>query len=177
MIRGLEARHLWTPPGLAEPALTLNKRIDDSGDVVFPHYRVDEIGGLMGLGDIEEANDPKVGADGENARLTRRRGKSVSYSGLVRARSGDDLREAEADLRAAFEDATAEGRMDVVLHPMHPKFGSELPKFYLARALGLECGDVQGPPTATTFGFERGFVLGLRMSDPHYFDSEGGEYA
>jgi hypothetical protein len=177
MIRGLEARHLWTPPGAEEAALTLNERVDDEGTPTFPHYSLEEIGGLMGLGDVEEANDPKVGEDGENPRLARRRGKSVSYAGLVRARSLDDLREAEADLRAAFEDVSAEGRMDVVLHPLHPKYETELAKFYLARALGLECGDIQGEPTVTTFGFERGFVVGLRMSDPHYFDAEGGEYA
>lgn len=177
MIRGLEARHLWTPPGAAEPAIVLNEVVDDAGAPVFPRFKLEEIGGLMSLGEVEEANDPKVGADGENPRLARRRGKSPSYAGLVQARSADSLREAEAELRAALEDVSAEGRMDVTLHPLHPKYATEEPKFYLARALGADIGDAQGEPNVTTFGYERGFVVAFRMSDPHYFDAEGGEYA
>lgn len=157
---------------LALPALTLNLLEDEDGDPVWPRYKLVEVGGLMGLGDAEEINDPKVGQTGENPRLSQRRGKTVSYVGAVQARSLRDLRLAEAALRAAFADCTRQGLMDVTPHPDNPEFLDDPPKFYEARALGVELVDVQGPPTVTTFGFERTFILGLRMADPRYFDDE-----
>lgn len=174
---GIEGVHVWFNPPDAEKGLALNHlKDDDSGEPLFPRYEVEAIGGLMGLGDPEDNADPKVGEDGENGRLSRRRGKTVSYTGLVIARSLRDMRVAEAQLRAAFADQSIEGRMLVMPHPDNVEFEDDPPKHYFARSIALECGDEQGPPVSRSFGYERVFVLGLRMHDPRYFDDDGGVY-
>lgn len=177
MIWGLEGHHAWTPPGALEPAIVLNRSHDDAGKPIWPRYTLVEVPGLMGLGDAEAINDAKVGRPGENARLSQRRGKSVGYVGMVQARSLRALRLAESALREAFADCATEGRMDVSPHPGNVEFEDDPPKFFFARALGLDDPDAQGPPTAKTFGYERTFVLGLRMSDARYFDDETFSHA
>ena len=166
MIPGLEGRFAWTPAGEEEPAVTLGLLRDDEGREVWPRYRIRNIGGLMGGGDPEDNRDAPPGRLGEIARLSQRRGKSVTFSGAIQARTLLELREAEADLRAAFA-AMTEGRMDATWHPSNTEFDAVPPKFFEARALTCEVVDVQEAQ-----GWERAFVIGLRMGDPRYFDEE-----
>lgn len=167
MLLGIEARHAWTPPGASEPAITLNRIKDDAGAPVWPRYRVRRISGLMGLGEPEDQRDRPVGRLGEIVRRSNRRGKTAVFEGAIQARTLLELREAEADLRAAFNDLEGEGRMDVTPHPDNAALAAVPPVFYEARALTCDIIDVQGGRT-----WERLFVVGLRLGDPRYF-SEG----
>ncbi len=167
MIWGIEGRHAWTPPGADEPAIVLGRELDDAGVRVWPHLKLDRISGLHSLGDSEDRRDPRIGQIGEITRHSKRRGKTVTYEGRIRARSLKTLREAEADLRAAFAEQEAEGRMDVTPHPLNTEFAGEPAKFFTARALGIDIIDRQEQR-----GYTRFFVLALRLGDPRYFDDE-----
>jgi hypothetical protein len=158
-IGGIEALHGWRPPGASEPAVTLGEG----------PYRIIEITGLSSLGDSEDNRDLLVGAVGERARPSERRGKTVAYVGRIEAETLLELREAEAALRAAFADETAEGRMDLAAHPDNVELAGQTPKFYEARALNCDIPDVQA-----TKRFWRPFVIGLRAGDPRVWDAETG---
>lgn len=174
---GLEAIHAWTPPGASAPVIELNRRKDDAYALpVFPQYRVQKLGGWGSLGEPSASNDPRVGRDGEIPRRGRRRGKTTTVEGDVIAKSRSEMRQAEADLRAAFADITREGRMDVSLHANNPD--APYSRFFNARAVALEIDDTLVSPTRSlSGGWERPFVLALRWSDARYFgDSTPAEF-
>lgn len=166
-IWGIEGIHAWTPPGASEPAIELGRVKDDLGVLVWPRYKLRVVSGLMSLGDPEDNRDAPVGRIGEISRLAYRRGKTVVYEGTIKARTLLELREAEADLRAAFADQSAEGRMDVSPHPLDTQWTGVPAKFYEARAMTCEIPDNQSTQT-----WDRNFVVAVRMSDPRYFDEE-----
>ena len=60
--------------------------------------------------------------------------------------------------------------MDVSPHPLNEAFAEEPAKFYTARPLALDISDEQPSPFGDSMGFERVFLLALRMGDPRYFD-------
>lgn len=171
MIGGLSAIHAWTPPGAIEPVIELNRIKDDSGDPVWPRYRVRNILGLKSLPDPEDNRDRPPGRRGERARLSGRRGKTVVYEGWIEARSLFELEEADSALRAAFAEIATEGRMDVFWHSLHTTYAAVPPKFYEARALTCDIVEVQNATTWT-----RPFVIGLRNGDGRYFDEESEIY-
>lgn len=160
MIWGLEGRHQW------DGGVILNRRVDDAGDLLLPRYKLARIGGLSSLGDSEDVRELPVGREGEVPRRSLRRGKTVTYEGVTQARSLDDLRQAEADLRSAFYDQRAEKLMVVTPHPDYAS-GS---RFYRARALAAEINDEQGAPVNVSLGYERSFIVSVRLSDPRYYD-------
>jgi hypothetical protein len=165
VIAGLEGIHAWSPPGAIEPAIALGRTHDDSGDPIWPRFKLLRITGLGSKGEQEENADRPVGRPGEISRLSMRRGKSVVYEGELQARSLLALREAEEAFRAAFEDGTTLGRMDVTWHPLLTEFAAVPAKFYEARALTADIIDQQA---ATTWS--RPYVVGLRNLDRRYFD-------
>jgi hypothetical protein len=166
MIAGKEGRHAWTPAGAEDAAVTLGLIRDDEGKEVWPRYRIRRIGGLSSGGDGEDNRDPRAGSAGEIARHSQRRGKSVTYEGVIEARGLKEMREARDALVAAF-DSLDEGRMDVTWHPSNVEFAGETPKFYEARALTCEVvEELQGRRWVWPF------VIGLRMSDRRHFDEE-----
>lgn len=146
------------------PILTLNRLFDDSGAELWPRYKLKSVSGLMSLGDAEDNRDLPVGRVGELARLAYRRGKTVVYEGAIKAQSLLQLREAEANLRAAFAEESGEGCMDVRPHPLDTQWVGVPEKFFEGRALTCEVVDVQNSKT-----WERGFVVAVRMGDPRYF--------
>lgn len=155
-IWGLEARHTWNG------AVMLNDLTS------FPRYKLDRISGLTALGDSEDVRELAVGRLGEVPRRSFRRGKTITYEGRIQAQTLEEMREAEAALRAAFADQLTERRMIVTPHPSY-RTGS---RYFRARSLALEIADEQGSPFNITRGFQRAFVLSIRSSDPRYYDSE-----
>jgi hypothetical protein len=154
-IGGIEALHSFTPPGASEPAITLGQGA----------YRITGIQGLSSLGESEANSDARVGGVGEVARLSQRRGRTVAYEGRIIASSLLELRNAEFELREAFDDDSGEGRMEIAAHPDNAELAGEPPKYYEARALSCDISDQQ-----TSKSFTRSFVIGLRMGTPRVYD-------
>ena len=167
MIGGLEAIHAWTPPGEEAAAVELGRVYDARGTLVWPRYELRVITGLGSLGDPEDNRDRPPGQAREIARLSERRGKTVVYEGPIKAQTLKELREAEADLRAAFADEETEGRMDVSWHPLDTQWEGVPAKFYEARALTVDIVDKQEGQR-----WVRWFVVSVRLSDGRYFDEE-----
>jgi hypothetical protein len=165
MIAQTEGIHAWTPPGAGAVAVELGRTTSDVGAPVWPRYTLSRVSGLGSVGDPEDNRDRPAGQAREIARLSLRRGKTVTYEGKIKAQSLLELREAEADLRAAFDDEQREGRMDVSWHPLLVAFAAVPAKFFEARALTCDVIDVQ-----TSERWERPYVVGLRMGDRRYFD-------
>lgn len=155
------------------------KRTDDLGAEVFPRYWVDHIGGLQGGGESGDRRDNKVRAQGEIPRRSFRRGKTITYEGLTQAPTRAELRQAEADLSAAFDDQETEGLMVVTPHPLYDASGDY--RYYPARALTCEIDDVLtfSPNRPNTRGHESPFVIALRNARAggvSYFDQDGVGY-
>lgn len=142
-------------------AAVLNLVRDEDGIQVYPRVRVTYTN-LRTLGDASTVADPRVGGPGEINRRTFRRGRPVTYSGFVEARSLEDFETYSGELLEAFADISAEGRMDAAWHPL---IGWEPAVFYEAQALGLEIGE----PTVSLKVFTASFVLALRNHDGRYF--------
>ena len=169
MIAGKEGLHSWTPPGEVVAAVTFGERTDSKGKEVWPYFKIRNISGLRSAGDPEDNADNKIGAIGQNPRLSQRRGKTVVYENTIKARTLLELREAEDTLQAAFADITAIGRMDVTWHALNEEFKDAPPVFYEAKCLTCDIPDNQA-----TKSFDRLFVVGFRLYDPRHFD-EGTE--
>lgn len=165
MIPGKEGRHAWTPPGAAEPAVTLGLRTDDEGNRVWPYFHIRRISGLRSAGEPEDNASARVGAAGLNPERSERRGKTVTYECTIKARTLIELREAEDTLQAAFADITAIGRMDCTWHPDNAEFEDAPAVFYEAKCLTCEI-----PEEQATKHYERLFVVGLRLYDSRHFD-------
>lgn len=167
MIAGIEGIHAWTPPGAEGAAIELGRIKDDEGTPVWPRFELVRVTGPGSLGEPEDNRDRPPGAAREIIRHSERRGKSIAYEGTLKARDVFELRQAEEEFRAAFDDLEGEGRMDVSWHPLLAAFAEVPPKFFEARALTADIVDTQD-----TRNFERPFVVGLRASDRRYFDEE-----
>lgn len=163
MILGREGVHKWTSADGVE--IELNRLKDNVGVPVRPHVRLREAG-LASLGDATDNRDVRVGEDGEIPRTSHRRGKTVSYEGVIRAGSARELRNYQAELRAAFANRSDEGAMEVFPHELNPEFDEgEGRSLFHARVVGLEMLDLRDSQR-----FESTFVLALRMSDARYFE-------
>lgn len=174
MIGGPEFRHIWTPPDAAESAVTLYSTEDDGSDV-YPRVDLESVD-IQKLAEPTDNFDENVGEDGTTPRGSNRRSKQVTYSGLVKSRAVDGLkvfRDYQQTLRDAFDDNTAEGRMDVTPHPSNPWFtGDEGDRYYNARALTLEMPD--GPSTKEEYRSQ--FTLTLRNHDGRHFGPADPDY-
>lgn len=134
----------------------------------FPWYQLKLISGLHSLGDPEDRRDSPVRREGEIPRLSYRRGKTVTYEGLIKARTLLQMRQAEESLRTAFASEEREGRMDVAPHPLNPEFVGIPRKYYEGRSLGVEIIDQQNTPN-----FWRQFMVAVRLSDAKFYEAEG----
>jgi len=72
-------------------------------------------------------------------------------------------------LLEAFQDTAADGEMTV--SPFTASFGNSY--FYRARALALISDDewIAGPSHTRSGGWERAFIVSLRMHDPHFYST------
>jgi hypothetical protein len=156
----------WTPPGASEVAAVLNRTIDESGNTVFPHVEITGIPGLQDLAEPGSAAHKRVGRRGEVPRRNFRGGKSPLYTGIIRARTERELEEYRAELRAAFEDQSAEGRMDHIPRTAGGLYTADDARFFNASTRGLEMAE------ASPGGglWRASFVLALRNHDGRYFE-------
>jgi hypothetical protein len=159
---GIEARLVWND------GIVLNRRVDDADLPVYPHYAIDSIIGRGDTADADLNTEPRTGARGEIPRRSKRGGKTESYKGSIIARSLTDLRKAETAMKAAFDDLS-EGRLTIKPHPLLNLFYD----FYTrARVISLSIPDEQtAGPNRTSLGYERPFVLSVRLSDGLYLES------
>jgi hypothetical protein len=154
-IAGLEAVHTW------DGVLALNDRLNG-----FPRYKLHQIGGLYSKAEFEDRRQPAVGRIGEIPLLSFLRGKTLTYEGTMEAQTLDDLRALQGSLGGAF--APVDEREMVVT--VDPRIGSAVYSYW-ARCISLDGTEAQeATPNRMTRGFERPFAIGLRMSDPRFYD-------
>lgn len=152
-VPGLGARFQWSG------GVTL-------GDpTVWPRYRLFDIQGLASLGEREDHRDPRYARTGEIPRRSPRRGKTVTFTGRVQARTFPELRQGRGALLAAF-DQTPEGRMDI-LTPQDPSTPS---MYFVAGAMACDVPEVH-VIDGRAMEWERDFVIALRLSDPYVYQS------
>jgi hypothetical protein len=151
-IPGLGARHVW------RELVTLGEWVG------YPRYKLRTIEGLHSLPDIEDLRDTPQSRIGEIPRPGRRRGKTIAYSGVVLAQSSPSLREAVSGLGGALagEEELPEGKMRIV-----PVTGSAF--YYWARVAQFSCDEAPVNSNRPSRGWERGFTLALRLSDPRFY--------
>lgn len=180
MIYGVEGRWLWIPPPYADdhtvaqyatgttggPAnqypLKMQRR-DSTGAKVFPRYWVEKIGGLRSTGDSNDTRDGKVQQQGEIPRPSYRRGKTVTYEGIIQCTSLVQLHIWSENLKAAFDDETAEGLM-ICLPPGPDASGTYA--YFWAKSIACEIADelAFSPNRVFTGGHERRFVAAVRSA-------------
>jgi hypothetical protein len=152
-VPGLNGIHTWND-GVALNDLS-----------VWPRYRLLRIPGLHTRPEMEDTRDQPAGRLGEIARRAILRGKNLVYEGVLEARNQDELEQARDALLAAFT-TTTEGRMSITRAD-----GSD-PFFYTARCTALDPPEELPDAAAlhrSTYGYERAFTLGLRLSDPRFY--------
>lgn len=161
MIPGLDATHSWDGG-----AIVLNDK------TVWPRFVVREIPGLHSLPDKEDRRDlPIARPYREITRKSYRRGKALVYQGKIMARTYQELDQAIADMTEAFAD-TGDKVMTIT-----PYGGGQVYQYY-AEATALDIPeDLPDSRNKTTYGFERRFTLGLRMSDARFYELEENEEA
>lgn len=147
----LGARHQWAG------GVTLGN------PTVRPVYRIRSIGGLGSLGEREDHRDAASGRLGEIPRRSVRRGKTLTYSGVIVADTLPMLRDAEGALMAAFA-ATGPQRMDI-LTPQDPAVPA---MFFWAESMACDVVD-QHTLDGIYSEWQRDYVIALRMADPRVY--------
>lgn len=149
----LEAQHVWGG------GLTLGNAS------AHPWFELARVDGLGSLGEREDNRESATARALEIARRSLRRGKTVVYTGLIKARSAQELRLGEDLLQGAFRE-TAETRMDIV----PPAWFGGPSFFYYAGAMAADVVDEQTfAPQHLPSPWVRPFVVALRMSDPRVY--------
>lgn len=158
-IPGLDGRHTWNSAIVMEGD---NETLESFPSE--PYYVLTEIGGWRSLPDTELASDPAHSRHADVPRTSKRRGKTVAYTGSVVASNPSDMHEAADELLAEFF-STEPGEMLV-----EPLVGGAS-YFYRARPLSIVSDEkwIVGPHDSRSGGFERAYVLSLRMDDPRFF--------
>lgn len=150
---------------------------------IWPRYRLTGIPGFKSLGDLEDARDLPAGRSREIPRAALRRGKAFTYQGIIEARSQPEL-DAGIDALMVACVPTEEQRFAITsllpalpADPTLPVSGDNplvtVPAtWFMARITALDPPEQQ--PDATTlhgetYGYQRSFALGVRMSDARFF--------
>lgn len=167
MLPGAEGIHHWRAAdapegsfGTIEPFLL--GAVDPWDGRIFPCADVKEANSGT-LADGTDNADGRVGASGEIARRSFRRGKTHVFSGNVVARSLADFRTFEEEMKAAFASQEI-GQMWAGWHPDVPTIGDTIRTFY-ARPIACEIGE----PIQSRSEFKARFVVAMRNHDGGYF--------
>lgn len=173
MLPGIEAKHVWQPAS-GDP-LTLGG-VDQASVATWPRYRLLKIDGRQAKPDQDDRRDPASGKLGEIARRATLRGKTEAWEGLIIAQSLSQLRTAADDLIAAFAEGD-EGTMTIQAPASYTGLDNHT---FTARVMTCSSPDQQtfGPAigvgqgyVAGSGGWVRPFTLGLRLSDPRYYEA------
>ena len=150
---GLECTH-------AIGGVTMNDR------TLSHRIKLNRITGLHSLPESDDERRPRTGFLGEATYPGYARGKTVVYEGVVEGSSLDNLRSKCAAFRAGLQN-----RSDEYLVTITPNasWGDDIWAYY-ARVMQLDIDDVQADrsPRHARGPYGRGFMLGLRMSDPRF---------
>src|SRR5262245_23464158 len=150
---GLECKHTVNGLILGDQAAT-------------PRYKLDRITGIHSLPETDDDRRPRTAFLGEVTYPSYPRGKTVVYEGRIQATTLDNMRRMANNLRAACSERSVE--QQVLITP-HSSWGSDDWGYY-ARVLQLDLDDEQiTSPYHARGPYQRGFVLGLRMSDPRFY--------
>jgi hypothetical protein len=160
-VPGLDASHIWNN------AITLQG--DSDAILTPPYYLIRKLDGWRSLPDTEDSAETAQGRPGEIPRATRRAGKTVAYECVCVGRTPIQMHEGMDALLEAFQDTDPDGEM--VVSPFTASFGSSY--FYRARVLALISDDewIAGPSHTRSGGWERAFIVSLRMHDPHFYST------
>lgn len=160
-VPGTEGRLVW---GTGTDTLTLNDKTAG-----LPRYYVSTMGGWRSTGDVELPAEANTGRMGERPRLGFRRGKTITLEGVTQAQNLAALRSAEDDLIDAFWDTTQEQRLEI--QTKATPGGVWVPRYFLmARPVSVDGPEMQPvSPFRETSGYERSFVVTLRLSDPTFY--------
>jgi len=159
-VPGLDATHVWNS--------TITLQGDSDAILTPPYYLIRKIPGWRSTPDTEDSAETAQGRVGEIDRATKRAGKTVAYECVCVGRTPLQMHEGMDALLEAFQDTTP-GEM--VVSPFTSSFGSSY--FYRARALALISDEewIAGPSHTRSGGWERAFILSLRMHDPHLYST------
>lgn len=140
------------------------------GDLsVWPRYRLIEIPGFKSLGDLEDNRDLPAGRGREIPRRALRRGKAHTYQGVIEARTQIEL---DVGIDAMFSACAGTG--EALIGVVSKLTGGPAPFNYHARITALDIPESQPEPSsinAVTYGHQRSFSLGVRMSDSRFFST------
>lgn len=154
-IAGLEGRHAW------RGIIDLNNHPD-----AFPNIKLTKITGLRSHGEAENNTQNNTGRQGVRIYPSQRRSKTVTYEGIIRAKTLESLRGHSNLLRYATGDINSEGQMVVSV----PAGG--VSHFYWARVLAYDEDDEQThSPQEYPGPYQREFVLSLFIKDSRYFEN------
>ncbi len=164
-VPGLNATHTWYPPD-GGPPVVLNR---PGG--VLPRVRL--TGEIAGWGNPPPGEDRRTTPVGrvlaERPLRSGRHGKTLTYQGVIEARSDIDLRNTTGALARALGDPRmGEGRM--VVAPWDGRPAVE----YTARVTGIELPEAYPSIAALgrrSRGFERGFTLQFHLSRGRMFST------
>jgi hypothetical protein len=163
MIVGLEGRHSC---GL----MTLNNL------TTWPRFKLEGIPGLRSLPDFDPIQDAATGRIGEVPRLGERRGKSITYEGVLQALTLLSFREMSA-LMPSHLASTDELKWIAAPHPSDPNKTVLPTRFFHARTVEATVSETWHEHMRTK---ERGFIapfsVVLRLSDPRYYHGDEKVY-
>lgn len=147
---GLQGRHTWNS------TFVLNDL-----ETNLPIVKLDRIGGLFSLPELEDKRDLVIGGNGEVTYPSYTKGKTVTYEGHIIARDGQGLYAHRWTMLLAFQDQSNEGTMTITAHP---DWGPGAWQFN-ARVMAL---DIDDEIIATSMDelptpYKLHFILSLRM--------------
>lgn len=157
---GLEAAHIWWPPGGGDPFV-----INDLTQ--FPRAKCKKITGIHDLPNADNVKRNSTAQLGVKGFPSYPRDKTITYEGRLQAVNQQALSALRQAFRGAFWDRNAYGTM--VINP-HADYGS-IAWAYNARVLDLTVDDVipfaqlENLPS----DYQRDFILSVEMHDPRYF--------
>lgn len=159
-----------------DPPVTF-KRKSDTAVKLWPRYDLTDIGGLFASGESGDRRDNRVGVQGEIPRKSKRRGKSIPYTGMIKAQNRTDLEQSAQALIDAFDDQDKEGLMVVTPNPLYDASGDY--RYFYAKTLTVDITDQLASPFQPSFGHEWGFVASVRNARANgisYYDQDGKAY-
>lgn len=178
---GLTASQIAYLAALADVLPVIFRRKADDSTVLWPRFELEQLPGLFGSGESGDSRDNRVGAQGEIPRRSKRRGKSIPYTGMIKGKNPTDLETSAQILVDAFDDQDSEGMMIVYPHSTYAAANGLVGQFryFSAKALTADVIDQLASPFLPSHGHEWPFVASVRNARAFgvsYRDQDGVEY-
>jgi hypothetical protein len=161
-VPGIEALHKWTSGHRLAPTVTLN-------DYSATPWRVTltNIDGLHGRAPIDDARDPHRGRGGSRVGPGREQDRTITYTGVIQAKTAISLRQAEQAIDEAFEERDLEGVMQIIIAGA---IGTPVDYWaFTGRLLSFDPDDQQQHNAQATWPYQRGFTFAVVCSDPRVY--------